>query len=939
LGQVAANRYWLGLEIRPASPRLAPKELLGVSLVLAVVAVATMSLRLYAAGPDWGLQLAVAPDGGGVVAAAVRGHGVAWEQHIRPGDAVLSIDSLDARGFAGRDVGRAQTIVVADATGLVRTASAPELRSALTFWLFGVGLLFALLGAAVQRWSPDERLGHIFFVFCGASALALGSIPGAIRGNAPTHLLAASAATVAPAAFTTLFLWFPRPLRYAHQLASGLAVVCAALLSALAILYARGEGAPPLLESSLFIWLGGNLVVGTIVLALRAISPANRHILAPLALGVGLGIFPLALLDALPQALGRQPIMWADSASASAAAIPLAFAYAILRHRLFALDARLRRFLVHLCAAVGSLAMFVATWLVLRALAMDDQLAAVLAAALAALAAPGLFARTERALDAWLYPSLRQARADDLSGGLVTVRSIAQAFAIRSRELVPTRWVALLVKEGGAGHTRPHWSLLGGDGDVPVALRSHQPAWPSSLSDDRSGTNVVPIEFSPGLVAAVGIGPRLDGTSIGGIDLETIRLLARRALPSIEAALLRGRTEADARFRRGMSELARNLAAVGPVVDVLRVTAQHAATLLETDSAVVWLQVGEDRVLFVPHDDVSVAASASIGIHRDLDSLLGAELASRLRDERVAHDLVDSDVPGAVHVLACWLGEPAEAEALLVLMRMESRRSFTDEDERRALEIADQSAAALQRSQIAEQAADAEALRELDRLRTDLMSMVAHELRNPLTAVLGYAQLLRRRAGSLTPAGVAEMADRIERSANFTQDIVRDLSTTSLHEAGRLAVRPEDVDLGAALAAIARNFQVLPGGERVRVDVPARVSARADPARLEQMVGNLLLNALRYAPSGPIVVLARPAGDGEVWIEVSDEGPGVPDELQAKVWDKFYRAAGSDRVTQGMGLGLAVVRTLAELHGGRVELESSPGNGSTFRIVLPRAAQ
>jgi signal transduction histidine kinase len=288
-------------------------------------------------------------------------------------------------------------------------------------------------------------------------------------------------------------------------------------------------------------------------------------------------------------------------------------------------------------------------------------------------------------------------------------------------------------------------------------------------------------------------------------------------------------------------------------------------------------------------------------------------------------------------VLVSWLGEWSACDTLLMLVRNDRERPFTGEDEQRVAEIAEHADGALRRAHVTARAAEAEALRELNRLRTDVMSMVAHELRGPLTAVLGYAQLLRRRAESLSPTGIVRMADQIERSANLTNDIVRDLSTTTLQEAGRLAVRTENVDLGAALASIAHSFQVLPGGDRVRVEVPEDVRARADPARIEQMVGNLLFNALRYAPTGPVVLRARPASPNEVWVEVCDHGPGISAELQPRVWDKFYRVAGSDEVTQGTGIGLAVVRTLAELHGGRVELESSPGAGSTFRIVLPRA--
>src|SRR5207302_4831894 len=98
--------------------------MLGLSLVAAVVLVAAASLRLYADGPDWGLQLAAAGDGNAVVATAVRGHGVAWEQHVRAGDRVLSVDSADAQLYVGRDLGPVEQIVFADAQGMDRLARA-----------------------------------------------------------------------------------------------------------------------------------------------------------------------------------------------------------------------------------------------------------------------------------------------------------------------------------------------------------------------------------------------------------------------------------------------------------------------------------------------------------------------------------------------------------------------------------------------------------------------------------------------------------------------------------------------------------------------------------------------------------------------------------------------------------------------------------------------
>jgi len=666
--------------------------MLGVSVLVAVVLVAATSLRLYAEGPDWGLQLAQAPDGG-VVALAVRGHGVAWEQHVRPGDRVLSVDALDAHNLIGQQVGHVSQIVVSDANGAPRTAQPPELTDALKLWFAGVAVLFALLGAVVYRWAPDARLGQIFLVFGSTTALALGSIAGATRGYAPATFVAATSATAASAAFTTVFVWFPRPLRGAHWLTTGLAAMTTCLAIPLVFIYSSGVGTPPLLETSLNVWMGGNLVVGTLLLAWRAVRPANRFLVAPLALGVAVGIFPLALLNALPQALGRPPVMWAESASVSVAAIPLAFAYAILRHRLFALAAYLRHFILRVCAALAIGTIFVPTWFLLHLIGIGDSLALMAGGVIVALAAPTIIDATQRVLEAWFYPSLGRARAGLLTDGMARPSSIASAFAVRSREYVPTRWAALLVRVNVSAVDGPCWTVLGCDGDVPTGYA--RPDWPvalSSLADDVPGTTVLHIECSPSMWAAVCVGPRLDGTPPGGVDLETIRMLGRIVLPSLEAALLREQTQAEDRFRRGLFVLSHELAAVGPVSDVLRVTAQHAAALLRADAATVLRRETEDRQAYVPLDNMPELPS-----HDDVDTVVRLDLAAREEQNagsRSGH-VSYANSPDRHCVLICWLGEPVALEALLVLVRASP---FVDEDARRAVEIADHAAGALRRA-------------------------------------------------------------------------------------------------------------------------------------------------------------------------------------------------------------------------------------------------
>jgi hypothetical protein len=210
-------------------------------------------------------------------------------------------------------------------------------------------------------------------------------------------------------------------------------------------------------------------------------------------------------------------------------------------------------------------------------------------------------------------------------------------------------------------------------------------------------------ECSPTLFLAVCIGPRLDGTPPGGVDIETVRMLARSVLPSIEAALLREHTQVEDRFRRGLFALSRELAAVGPASDVLRVTTQHAASLMRADAATVLCRETQDGQAYVPLDDMPELPS-----YEELDTVIRLDMA--VLEEQVAHSRSGhvSFVNRANQrsVLVCWLGEPVAAEALLVLVRA---APFADDDARRAVEIADHAVGALRRAQMSAQAAMAQA--------------------------------------------------------------------------------------------------------------------------------------------------------------------------------------------------------------------------------------
>jgi signal transduction histidine kinase len=239
--------------------------------------------------------------------------------------------------------------------------------------------------------------------------------------------------------------------------------------------------------------------------------------------------------------------------------------------------------------------------------------------------------------------------------------------------------------------------------------------------------------------------------------------------------------------------------------------------------------------------------------------------------------------------------------------------------------------------------AAAAALRQLDTLKDELLSTISHELRTPLTVIHGYAQRLVVRAGKLPPDALESTARGIQASSAQLALLVGDLLDFSRMQRGAVQVEVEDFDLVPVLRELLVDLRQRPGGTRLTGKLPRTLPVRGDRARVVQILVNLVENALTYAPAGRVVLRGRPGRppNPTVRVEVADRGPGIPLEEQARVWEKFYR--GSDVAglsgARGLGIGLAVVKALVEAQGGRVGLESTPGEGATFWFELPAAAR
>ena len=373
--------------------------------------------------------------------------------------------------------------------------------------------------------------------------------------------------------------------------------------------------------------------------------------------------------------------------------------------------------------------------------------------------------------------------------------------------------------------------------------------------------------------------------------------------------------------------------------DLLREMLAHIKELLATDSAAIFLLTEDGQFLSV---------SATIGWGEDatgFDVPVGQGVAGAIAASRaplVVNDVSTLDQLVLPRNARSLIGAPLIVEGRLIgVIRSETTRlrRFSEEDVRLLQLAADRVALAVDHTRLYEIELQARRqAEEANRMKDEFLALVSHELRSPLNAILGYASLMRY--GEHDAKQVNFAASVIERNGKAQAQLIDDLLDTARIISGKLRIEVGPVDLVSVIEQAVQTIHAAADakGISIETDLPSEIGQiTGDPARLQQVIWNLLSNAVKFTPHGGRVEARLERLDPYICITVRDTGKGISLDFLPFVFDRFRQAdASSARRYGGLGLGLALVKYLVELHGGTIEAESSgEGEGATFTVTLP----
>jgi two-component system sensor histidine kinase KdpD len=394
----------------------------------------------------------------------------------------------------------------------------------------------------------------------------------------------------------------------------------------------------------------------------------------------------------------------------------------------------------------------------------------------------------------------------------------------------------------------------------------------------------------------------------------------------ISGLTVRIRAQADAardRERRtaALYAMSRELASTRGVDELLAIAIRHIVDVFPAEVSVL-----------LPDTAGSLAARSVPAATLRADSTEQA-VAQWVFEHRELAGLGTATLPGAAALHVPLIGSRGAVGVLGV--KPAEAHAFDSPEQLHLLEtFANQTALAIERAALADEAQASQVRMETERLRNSLLSSVSHDLRTPLATITGAATTILESGSHLDQRTQHELLESIRDEADRLNRLVQNLLEMTRLESGALELHrdwhPLEEVVGAALGRVAKSL----GTRRVTVNIPPDLPLVAiDDVLIEQVLVNLLDNAIKYTPPDSAIRILVSATDQRVTVEVADHGPGLPKGQEARVFEKFYRAASDDR--RGAGLGLAICRGVVAAHGGRIWAHNLPEGGVAFLFTLP----
>lgn len=489
--------------------------------------------------------------------------------------------------------------------------------------------------------------------------------------------------------------------------------------------------------------------------------------------------------------------------------------------------------------------------------------------------------------------------------------------------------IGVLIQMNGGAHTELFWLYLT---TTTFSAVVYQPRFGALLGVLTAATYLAAIAWAPEPIAWGAVVFRIGILTIVAFTGTILAAGLRHALSKEASA----RDEADHRA-----------AALTTVAEAARAMAKldRSAILDEVTGAVAAL--GYDVVgIYVREPNGRITCAARRHLPADLEVVRDdVSILWRVLDERETVTITDPDHDPAMSQASQLLGirtaigTPVVVQgqiAGVVIAGTRGARVYCDVDREVFELVAGQAGRALELSdEFEDQHRMLLRLQELDQARTDLLSTVSHELRTPLTIILGMSDILARSWDHINVEDKQRLLERIRDNSDSLERVISSLLDYAHIEQGRLQVRSEPFDLSVQVRTVVDRLEPLLRDHDVTVDVPEAVTVVGDARLLERVLENLVSNAARHTPPGSEVTVRIRIEDGNVRVEVSDDGPGIRPEDVTRIGERFFRGGDPEtRSARGLGLGLALSREVLRLHGSDLVIRTQLGQGTTFTFTL-----